>query len=74
MAKIIAGVKGTGKTKKLLDMLNEAIKATHGDVVCIEKGMQATYHISSSVRIIDIDEYKIDSYEKLELFNIKVFL
>ena len=37
MVKIIMGEKGTGKTKKLVDLVREAVKAEHGDVVVIER-------------------------------------
>lgn len=64
MIKLLVGKKGTGKTKRLIDMLNDNVSKVNGNIVCIEKGMQATYHINSSIRIIDTDDYKIDSYEK----------
>ena len=37
MLKLIIGVKGTGKTKTLIDMVNSALAVTKGDVVCVEK-------------------------------------
>ena len=33
MLKLIIGVKGTGKTKTLIDMVNAALEVTKGDVV-----------------------------------------
>ena len=38
MIKLITGEKGTGKTKIIIDMMNEAIASTNGSLVCIEKG------------------------------------
>ena len=38
MIKLITGKKGTGKTKVLIDMINDAVKSTTGDLICIEKG------------------------------------
>ena len=38
MLKLIIGVKGTGKTKALISMVNEAVEKSHGAVICIEKG------------------------------------
>ena len=38
MIKLITGKKGTGKTKILVDMINNAVKDTNGDLICIEKG------------------------------------
>lgn len=65
MIKLIVGAKGSGKTKQLVDMINSNVEKVKGNIVCIEKSMQLTYNISNSVRLIDVDEYKIDSYEKL---------
>lgn len=63
MIKLIVGNKGTGKTKALVTAANEAAKTTKGNVVCIEKGMQLTYDLSHDVRLIDMDEYKVEGYE-----------
>ena len=38
MIRVIMGKKGTGKTKQMIDMINEAVGSEHGNVVCIEKG------------------------------------
>ena len=45
MVKLIIGVKGTGKTKALISMVNEAAEKTNGTVVCIEKGDKLTYDV-----------------------------
>ena len=62
MIKLIAGTKGTGKTKILIDKVNEAAKNTNGCVVCIEKAMTLGYEIKPQVRLIHADEYKISGY------------
>ena len=59
MIKLIVGNKGTGKTKVMVDMINENLAKVKGNIVCIEKGMQLTHNIPTSVRLIDVDEYKI---------------
>ena len=64
MIKLITGKRGSGKTKILVDNIKEAVALTKGNVVCIEKSMQLTYDIPSSVRLVDVDGYKIDSYDK----------
>ncbi len=63
MVKIITGKKGTGKTKILIDMINDAAKNTDGYVVCIDKGTKLRYDISTSVRIIDTDHCKVHSFD-----------
>ena len=65
MVKIITGTKGTGKTKILVDKINDAVASSAGLVICVEKGMQLTYNISHKVRLIDADEYEIAGYDVL---------
>jgi hypothetical protein len=62
MIKLIVGNKGSGKTKAMIDMINESVEKTEGSIVCIEKGMKSTYNIKSSVRLIDVDDYAIRGY------------
>ena len=59
MIKLIVGNKGTGKTKVMVDMINENLAQVKGTIVSIEKGMQITHNIPTSVRLIDVDEFKI---------------
>lgn len=63
MINIISGKKGTGKTKILVDKITETANKATGDVVCIEKSMKLTYDIPHSVRLVDAEEYGIDSYD-----------
>lgn len=65
MIKLITGVPGTGKTKMLIGMVNEAVKATNGNVVCIEKGIKLRFDINYNVRLINTDEYLIDDAQSL---------
>ena len=62
MIKIIIGRKGSGKTKILVDMVNEATKVSLGNVVCIEKGDTLTYSVTHKARLIDADAYNISGY------------
>ena len=65
MLKLIVGVKGTGKTKTLINLVNGALEVTKGDVVCIEKGTKLRYDIKPSARLIDADEYMITDGQSL---------
>ena len=65
MIKLITGVPGTGKTKMLIGMVNEAVKATNGNVVCIEKGIKLRFDINYNVRLINTNEYLIDDAQSL---------
>lgn len=68
MVKIIMGLKGSGKTKRLVDLVLEAVNSATGDVVVIEKDKKLTYDIPYSARLIDAGEYNISSYEVLRGF------
>ena len=68
MVKVILGLKGSGKTKQLIDSINSAIKEETGSVVCIEKGKVLTFDVDYRVRLINASEYDIGSYEFLKGF------
>ncbi len=59
MLKLIVGVKGTGKTKTLIDMANNAPKKTNGAVVCLEQGDKLKFDITHEVRLINTKDYAI---------------
>ena len=61
MIHVIMGLKGSGKTKKLLDSVHEAVANANGDVVCIEYGKKLTYDVSYRVRLVDSKEYGISN-------------
>ena len=63
MIKLITGRKGSGKTKILIDQINEAVKNTNGNVVCVEKGSNVRYSISRKVRWCDTEYYNISGYD-----------
>ena len=62
------GLKGSGKTKKLIDGINAAVAQASGDVVCIEYGKKLTYDVTYKVRLVDSQEYGIQSAEMLKGF------
>ena len=68
MIHVIMGLKGSGKTKKMIDAINGAVAEAHGDVVCIEYGRKLTYDLSYKVRLVDSKEYGICSSEMLKGF------
>ena len=65
MIKLIVGTKGSGKTKAMIDMINDSVKTSKGNVVVVEKGMKLTYEVPNAARLIDLDEYKIAGGEML---------
>ena len=68
MIHVIMGLKGSGKTKKLIEAINAAVADAHGDVVCIEYGKKLTYDVTYKVRLVDSKEYGISSPDMLKGF------
>ena len=68
MIQVIMGLKGSGKTKRLVDSINEAVTTAHGDVVCIEYGKKLTYDVNYRVRLVDSKEYGITNPDMLKGF------
>ena len=65
MIKLFIGGKGSGKTKTLIELVNNATVASNGSVVCIEKGDKLTHDITYKARLIDSDDYFITTAQTL---------
>ena len=63
MVKLIIGNKGSGKTKRLIELVNGAVEKTNGNVVCIEKERLLTYDVNYSARLVETDHYKVSGYD-----------
>ncbi|MBR3570381.1 MAG: hypothetical protein IKN96_06220 [Oscillibacter sp.] len=63
MVRLIMGGKGEGKTKQLIEMLNNAAKDEQGSVVCIEATRNMTFSIRYQIRLIDAQEYDLRNYD-----------
>lgn len=59
MIQIISGVKGSGKTKRLLDQTNDALKVEHGDIVFIDDDKRYMYDLRHEIRFVDASAYPI---------------
>ena len=59
MIKLFIGAKGSGKTKTLIELVNNATSASNGSVVCIEKGDKLTHDVTYKARLVDTDAYKV---------------
>lgn len=62
------GLKGTGKTKTLVELVRKAVDEAHGDVICIEKDKVLTYDIPYQARLVHASEYGINSLELMRGF------
>jgi ABC-type phosphate/phosphonate transport system ATPase subunit len=65
MIKLFIGGKGSGKTKTLIEMVNNAVNSSNGNVVCIEKGDKLIHDITYKARLIDTDAYSVSDAEAL---------
>lgn len=65
MTNLIVGKKGSGKTKKLVALANNAIEKSTGNVVVIEKSLKLTFDVNHKARLINIDNYSINNFEAL---------
>lgn len=68
MIRVIMGKKGSGKTKGMIEMINEAVQTEHGNVICIEKGNKLTFDIHYNIRLVEASEYDLSSYTALKGF------
>ena len=59
MVQLIMGLKGSGKTKRLVEMVATAVREESGSVVCIEKEPKLTYDVSSKARLLETDTYRV---------------
>ena len=66
MIHVIMGLKGSGKTKKLIESIKDCVAKANGDVVCIEFGQKLTYDLPHKVRLVDSKEYGISNSDMLK--------
>lgn len=63
MVKLLIGEKGSGKTKRLISSVNEALEKTNGHVICVEKDDLLRYQVSYKVRLLAASNYGICGYD-----------
>lgn len=64
MIQIIAGEKGKGKTKQLLDKVNTEIKTAHGSIVYLDKNAKHMYELNNKIRLIDTSAFPIGNSDE----------
>lgn len=63
MITLLVGTRGSGKTKKLLNMLNDALESSPGNVVCVEKQNMLTHQVNYRARLVISDDYGISGFD-----------
>ncbi len=64
MVQLIVGEKGKGKTKHLLDKVNNEVKEISGNIVYLDKSTKHMYELNNKVRLIDVSQYQLDNNEQ----------
>ena len=59
MIRVILGDKGSGKTKRLIDITNDALKSEHGNILFIDDDKRYMYDLRHEIRFVDASEYPV---------------
>lgn len=65
MIELIYATKGSGKTKRLIDLANAELATTKGDIVFIDDDKRYMYDVKPQIRFVDAADYEIDSCDSL---------
>lgn len=68
MIQIIAGEKGKGKTKIIINKVNEEVNTANGNVVYLDKSNKHMYELSNRIRLINVREYLIQNFNEFNGF------
>lgn len=68
MVKVIMGVKGTGKTKQMIELINAAVDTENGNVIAIERGSKLTYDVTHKIRLVDTSDYDLSTFQCMKGF------
>ena len=63
MITLLTGTKGSGKTKKLIALIDEALNASQGHVICVEQKDALRYDVKPAVRLVSADAYGIKGFD-----------
>ena len=63
MVSLIIGNKGSGKTKRLINLVNDAVDRSNGNVVCVEKERLLIYDINYRARLVETDHFNVSGYD-----------
>lgn len=64
MVQLIIGDKGEGKTKQLLDKVNEAIQEARGNIVYLDKSTKHMYELNNKIRLIDVSGFPLKNSDE----------
>ena len=64
MVQLIAGNKGKGKTKHLLDKVNAEVKTASGNITYLDKSAKHMFELNNKVRLINVSDYFITNSDE----------
>lgn len=64
MIQLIVGNKGKGKTKVILDKVNNEVKEKAGNVVYLDKSTEHMFELNNKVRLIDVSDFGIENADQ----------
>ena len=73
MVQILAGEKGEGKTKILIDLANESVSTSDGDVIYIDDDKRHIYDLNHKIRFVEVSEFPLANYRELICFIYGIF-
>ncbi len=65
MIRLIYGKKGSGKSKKLLDLANAEVARATGNLVYLDDDNRCMYDLQHEIRFINTSDYGIDNIDQL---------
>ena len=68
MIQVVLGKKGSGKTKRLIDLANEQLKVEHGDIVFIDDDKRYMYDLRHEIRFVNAGDYALDEHRSRDWF------
>lgn len=64
MIQIISGKKGQGKTKHLLEQVNNAVTDVSGHIVYLDKNTKHMYELNNKIRLISVPSYPVTNCDE----------
>ena len=57
MVKLLIGHKGSGKTKRMIDLANQAVDTAKGSIIFINKNARLIYDLDYKIRVICMEDF-----------------
>lgn len=61
MVELIVGKEGKGKTKQLLERVNEQIKTASGNIVFLDRNDKHMFELNNKVRLVNVADYEFEN-------------